>query len=105
MYGFFRYQTQYKLAVQGAQTPGKVEPKTSRTENVRGTLHQHSSNIRNSLSSNKSMAARVMVGNTDLSKVAETPGRYFGGFQCKDHVFDMNVEVIEQHLKITCKCE
>ena len=98
-----RYQTQYELAVQCAQAPVKLEPKTSRTEYVLATLPQHSP-TRSSLSSDKSLAARVMVGNTDLGKVAETPGRYFGGFQCKDNVFDMNVEVIEQYLKITCKC-
>jgi hypothetical protein len=52
-----------------------------------------------------SLAARAVVKNTDLRKIAETPGRYFAGFQCKDRVFDINVEVMERHLKINCKCK
>ena len=56
-------------------------------------------------SSEKSLDARALVGDINLREVAETPGRFLGGFQCKDNVFDMNIEVLERRLKITGKCK
>ncbi|CAB3981767.1 deoxyribonuclease TATDN2, partial [Paramuricea clavata] len=94
-----RYQTHYKLAARTAKPPGKIKRGTSRTEYVSSTLP---SSERSLPSSEQSL--RALVGNINLREVAETPGRYHGGFQCRDSVFDMNVEVLEQRLKITCKC-
>ena len=102
IYIFCRYQTQYKLAARPAKPPGKIKRGTSRTEYVSSTLP---SSERSLPSSEQSLDARALVGNINLREIAETPGRYHGGFQCRDSVFDMNVEVLEQRLKITCKCK
>ena len=98
-----RYQTQYKLVARPAQPPGKKKQKTSRTKSVPSTVTQQSKAT--SLSSEKSLDARTLVEGINLREVAETPGRFSGGFQCKDNVFNINVEVLERRLKITGKCK
>ncbi|XP_028391391.1 uncharacterized protein LOC114516188 [Dendronephthya gigantea] len=107
-----RYQTQYKLAAKPARPPGKTKQKTSKTIRVPSTFPRKTSPAagtsapRPAAVQNQSADsdAKAMVGNIDLRQVAETTGRYLGGFQCRDNVFDLNVECLERRLKITCKC-
>ena len=93
------------MSARPSHPPRKMKSKSRRTKNIPSTIPHQSTNKRSLLTDKSPPDVKTMIGSIDLRQVAETNGRYLGGFQCRNNVFNTNIEVLERRIKITCKCK